>query len=86
MSLELSTYLLRVSKRPVYVYINYICNIIGITHIFSFINILPSPRKVFDHKAIRLSVQTPSTDLASVSAKQHTGVVVILAYFTRFQP
>ena len=33
-------------------------NIIGITHVFSCINICRVPRKVFEYEAVRLSAQT----------------------------
>ena len=33
---------------------------IGITHVFSCINICRVPRKLFEHKAVRPSVQTSS--------------------------
>ena len=33
---------------------------IGITHVFSCVNICRVPRKLFEHKAVRPSVQTPS--------------------------
>ena len=49
---------------------------------FSCINICRAPRKLFEHEAIRPSVQTSAEDLASVNAMKQTCVIVILAYFT----
>ena len=37
-----------------------LCVIIGITHVFSCINICHPPRKLFEHEAVRPSVQTSS--------------------------
>ena len=56
--------------------------IIGITHVFSCVNILTVRRKLFDHEAIRPSVQNCPRDPASVNAMKQTCVIVILAYFT----
>ena len=44
------------------------------------------PRALFEHEAHRLSAQTSTRDLASVNAMKQTCVIVILAYFTLFQP
>ena len=60
------------------------CNI-GITHVFSCINICRVPRMLFEHEADRPSVQHHPRDLASVNAMKQTYVIVILAYFTLFQ-
>ena len=46
--------------------------LIRITHVFSCINICGVPRKLFEHEA--------------VNAMKQTYVIVILAYFTLFQP
>ena len=59
---------------------------IGITHVFSCINICRVPRMLFEHEADRPSVQHHLRDPASVNAKKQTCVIVILAYFTLFQP
>ena len=53
-------------------------DIIGITHVFSCINICRVPRMLFEHEADR--------DPAIVNAMKQTCVIVILAYFTLFQP
>ena len=58
------------------------CLTIGITHVFSCINIYRVPWTLFDHGEIRSSVQTSLSDLASVNAMKQTCVIVILAYFT----
>ena len=55
---------------------------IGITHVFSCINICLVPRMLFEHKADRPRVQHHPRDLASVNAMKQTCVIVILAYFT----
>ena len=60
--------------------------IIGITHVFSCINICRVPRMLFEHEADRPSVQHHPRDRASVNAMKQTCVIVILAYFTLFQP
>ena len=49
---------------------------IGITHVFSCINICRVPRKLFEHEAVR------PRDPASVYAMKQTCVIVILAYST----
>ena len=59
---------------------------IGITHVFSCVNICRVPRMLFEHEADRPSVQTSSEDPASVNAMKQTCVIVILAYYTLFQP
>ena len=59
---------------------------IGITHVFSCINICRVPRMLFEHEADRPSVQYHPRDPASVNAMKQTCVIVILAYFTLFQP
>ena len=56
---------------------------IGITNVFSCINICRVPRKLFEHKAIRPSVQTSSEGTGN--EMKQTCVIVILAYFTWFQ-
>ena len=43
-------------------------------------------RMVFEHEADRPSVQHHSRDPESVNAMKQTCVIVILAYFTLFQP
>ena len=53
---------------------------IGITHVFSCINICQVPRKLFERTAVS------PRDLASVNTLKQTCVIVILAYFTPFQP
>ena len=58
---------------------------IGITHVFSCINICRVPRMLFEHEADRPSVQHHPRDPASVNAMKQTCVIVILAYFTLFQ-
>ena len=58
---------------------------IGITHVFSCINICRVPRMLFEREADRPSVQHHPRDLASVNAMKQTCVIVILAYFTLFQ-
>ena len=58
---------------------------IGITHVFSCINICRVPRMLFEHEADRPSVQHHPRDLASVNEMKQTCVIVILAYFTLFQ-
>ena len=67
----------------------HVCNIkkmnIGITHVFSCINICRVPRMLFEHEAERPSVQHHPRDPASVYAMKQTCVIVILAYFTLFQ-
>ena len=60
--------------------------IIGITHVFSCINICRVPRMLFEHEADRPSVRHDPRDPASVNAMKQTCVIVILAYFTLFQP
>ena len=59
---------------------------IGITHVFSCINLCRVSRMLFEHEADRLSVQRHLRDPASVNAMKKTCVIVILAYFTVFQP
>ena len=59
--------------------------IIGITHVFSCINICRVPRMLFEHEADRPSVQHHPRDPASVNAMKQTCVIVILAYFYLFQ-
>ena len=59
---------------------------IGITHVFSCINICQVPRMLFEHEADRPSVQHHPKDPASVNAMKQTCMIVILAYFTLFQP
>ena len=54
---------------------------IGITHVFSCINICRVPRKLFEREAVRPSVQTSSEDPANVNAMKQTFVTVILALF-----
>ena len=61
------------------------CNI-GVIHVFSCINICRVPRMLFEHEADKPSVQHHPRDPASVSALKQTCVIVILAYFTLFQP
>ena len=58
---------------------------IGITHVFSCINICRVPRMLFEHEADRPSVQHHPRDPASVNAMKQACVIVILAYFTLFQ-
>ena len=58
---------------------------IGITHVFSCINICRAPRMLFEHEADRPSVQHHPRDPASANAMKQTCVIVILAYFTLFQ-
>ena len=58
---------------------------IGITHVFSCINICRVPRMLFEHEADRPSVQHHPRDPASVNAMKQTCVIVILKYFTLFQ-
>ena len=58
---------------------------IGITHVFACINSCRVQRKVFEHKADRPSAPT-SPEGPSVNAMKQTCVIVILAYFTLFQP
>ena len=58
---------------------------IGITHVFSCINICRVPRILFEHEAYRPSIQHHPRDPASVNAMKQTRVIVILAYFTLFQ-
>ena len=53
---------------------------IGITHVFSCINICRVPRMLFEHEADRPSVQHHPRDPASVNAIKQTCVIVILAY------
>ena len=60
-------------------------NNIGITHVFSCINICRVPRMLFEHEADRPSVQHHPRDPASVNAMKQTCVIVILAYFTIFK-
>ena len=60
--------------------------IIGITHVFSCINICRVPRMLFEHEADRPSVQHHPRDPASVNAIKQTCVIVILAYFASFMP
>ena len=59
--------------------------VIGITHVFSCINICRVPRMLFEHEADKPSVQHHPRDPASVNAMKQTCVIVILAYFTLFQ-
>ena len=54
-------------------------NNIGITHVFSCINICRVPRMLFEHEADRPSVQHHPRDPASVNAMKQTCVIVILA-------
>ena len=58
---------------------------IGITHVFSYINICRVPRMLFEHETDRPSVQHHPRGLASVNVMKQTCVIVILAYFTLFQ-
>ena len=44
------------------------------------------PRMLFEHEADRPSVQHHPRDPASVNAMKQACVIVILAYFTLFQP
>ena len=60
--------------------------VIGITHSFSCINICRVPRMLFEHEAVRSSVQHLTRDQASVNALKQTCMIVIFAYFTLFQP
>ena len=62
------------------------CLNIGFIHVFSCINICRVPRMLFEHKADRPSVQHHPRDQAGVNAMKQTCVIVILAYFTLFQP
>ena len=62
-----------------------VCENIGITHVFSCINICLVPRMLFQHKADRPIVKHHLRDPASVNAMKQTCVIVILAYFTLFQ-
>ena len=64
---------------------NFTFSNIGITHVFSCINICRVPRMLFEHEADRPSVQHDPRDPASVNAMKQTCVIVILAYFTLFQ-
>ena len=57
----------------------YLCKNIGITHVFSCINICRVPRMLFEHEADRPSVQHHPRDPASVNAMKQTCVIVILA-------
>ena len=59
----------------------YVVNI-GITHVFSCINICQVPRKLFEHEDVRPSVQTSPNDPSSVNAMKQTCVIAFLAYFT----
>ena len=60
----------------------YVCTInIGITHVFSCINICRVPRMLFEHEADRPSVQHHPRDPASVNAMKQACVIVILAYY-----
>ena len=58
------------------------CQNIGITHVFSCINICRVPRMLFEREADRPSVQHHPRDPASVNAMKQTCVIVILVYFT----
>ena len=58
---------------------------LGITHVFSCINICWVLRMLFEHEADRTSVQHHPRDPASVNAMKQTCVIVILAYFTLLQ-
>ena len=60
--------------------------IIGITHVFSCINICRVPRMLFEHEADRPSVQHHPRDPASVNAMIQTCVIVILAYLPYSSP
>ena len=51
---------------------------IGITHVFSCVNICRVPRMLFEHEADRPSVQHHLRDLASVNAMKQTCVIVFL--------
>ena len=53
-------------------------NNIGITHVFSCINIFRVPRMLFEQEADRPSVQHHPRDPASVNAMKQTHVIVIL--------
>ena len=44
------------------------------------------PRMLFEHKADRPSILNLLRDSASVNSMKQTCVIVILAYFTLFQP
>ena len=59
---------------------------IGITHVFSCINICRVPRKLFEREADRPSVQHHPRDPASVNAMKQTCVIVILAYLPYSSP
>ena len=59
---------------------------IGIAHVFSCINICRVSRMLFEYEAERPSVHHHPRDPASVNAMKQTCVIVILAYFTLFQP
>ena len=59
---------------------------IGITHVFSCINICGVPRMLFEHEADRPSVQRHPRDPASVNAMKQTCVIVILAYLPYSSP
>ena len=50
------------------------------------LNICWIPRMLFEHEADRPSVQHHPRDPASVNAMKQRCVIVILAYFTLFQP
>ena len=49
---------------------------------FACINIYRVPRKLFEYKAVRPSVQTSPRDQASVIEMKQACVIIILAYFT----
>ena len=59
---------------------------IGITHVFSCINIAGSQGCCLNTRPIGLVFKHLPRDPASVNAMKQTCVIVILAYFTIFQP
>ena len=63
-----------------------LCKNIGITHVFSCMNICWVPRMLFELEADRPSVLHHPRDPASVYAMKQTCVVIILAYVTLSSP
>ena len=57
----------------------YLCKNIGITHVFSCINICRVPRMLFELEADRPSFQNHPRDPASVNAVKQIYEIVILA-------
>ena len=68
------------STQCLQIHVNFsILSNIGITHVFSCINICRVPRMLFEHEADKPSVQHHPRDPASVNAMKQTYVIVILA-------